>query len=79
MPAIAANGIKIYYEVHGAGEPLVLIAGLNSDHTLFERTYVSDPGPQRAPSGARSTSLPNSIPRRPRRPMTYCPLMPPDT
>ena len=25
----------IYYEIHGEGEPLVLIAGLNSDHTLF--------------------------------------------
>lgn len=28
MPFIQSNGIHIYYEVQGAGEPLVLIAGL---------------------------------------------------
>jgi pimeloyl-ACP methyl ester carboxylesterase len=28
MPEISANGIKIHYEVHGKGDPLVLIAGL---------------------------------------------------
>ena len=35
MPIVRANGITMYYEVHGAGEPLVLIAGLNSDHNLY--------------------------------------------
>jgi pimeloyl-ACP methyl ester carboxylesterase len=25
----------MYYEIHGEGEPVVLIAGLNSDHTLY--------------------------------------------
>jgi pimeloyl-ACP methyl ester carboxylesterase len=35
MPTIRANDINIYYEIHGEGEPLVLIAGLNSDHTLY--------------------------------------------
>jgi 3-oxoadipate enol-lactonase len=35
MPSIRANEIEMYYEIHGEGEPLVLIAGLNSDHTLF--------------------------------------------
>jgi len=25
----------MYYEIHGEGEPLVLISGLNSDHTLY--------------------------------------------
>jgi pimeloyl-ACP methyl ester carboxylesterase len=28
MPDISANGIKIHYEMHGKGSPLVLIAGL---------------------------------------------------
>ncbi|MBZ5551489.1 MAG: alpha/beta hydrolase [Acidobacteriia bacterium] len=29
MPTIKGNGIEIYYEEHGAGEPLVLIQGLS--------------------------------------------------
>ena len=28
MPIINANGIELYYEVHGEGEPLLLIMGL---------------------------------------------------
>lgn len=28
MPELTANGIKIYYEIHGQGDPLVLIMGL---------------------------------------------------
>src|ERR1044071_718268 len=28
MPKITSNGIELYYEIHGAGKPLVLIAGL---------------------------------------------------
>jgi 3-oxoadipate enol-lactonase len=35
MPIIRANDIDMYYEIHGEGEPVVLIAGLNSDHTLY--------------------------------------------
>ena len=31
MPTLKANGIDIYYEVHGEGRPLVLILGLGSD------------------------------------------------
>ena len=31
MPVKAANGTEIYYNVHGEGEPLVLIAGLGYD------------------------------------------------
>lgn len=31
MPNIKINDINIYYEIHGNGEPLVLIAGLASD------------------------------------------------
>jgi 3-oxoadipate enol-lactonase len=35
MPTVRANDITMYYEIHGQGEPVVLIAGLNSDHTLY--------------------------------------------
>lgn len=35
MPTVQVNDIDVYYEIHGEGEPVVLIAGLNSDHTLF--------------------------------------------
>jgi len=31
MPTIKINDVNIYYEIHGKGEPLVLIAGLASD------------------------------------------------
>ena len=31
MPTLQLNGITLYYEVHGTGMPLVLIAGLASD------------------------------------------------
>ena len=35
MPIIRANNIDMYYEIRGEGEPVVLIAGLNSDHTMY--------------------------------------------
>ncbi|HLH62615.1 MAG TPA: alpha/beta hydrolase [Ktedonobacteraceae bacterium] len=35
MPTVRVNDIDMYYEIHGAGEPLVLIAGLNSDHAMY--------------------------------------------
>lgn len=35
MPIIRVNDIDMYYEIHGEGEPLVLISGLNSDHTFY--------------------------------------------
>jgi len=35
MPTVQANGINVYYEIHGEGEPLLLISGLASDHTLY--------------------------------------------
>jgi len=28
MPQVAVNGIKVYYEIHGKGDPLILIMGL---------------------------------------------------
>jgi len=36
MPTVEVNGITIYYEVHGIGEPLVIIAGLSIDLTALE-------------------------------------------
>ncbi len=35
MPTVRVNDIDMYYEIHGEGEPVVLIAGLNSDHALY--------------------------------------------
>jgi 3-oxoadipate enol-lactonase len=35
MPTVRVNDIDMYYEIHGEGEPVVLIAGLNSDHSLY--------------------------------------------
>jgi pimeloyl-ACP methyl ester carboxylesterase len=46
MPTARVNGITMYYEQHGAGEPLLLINGLGADITLlapiiawFERSH----------------------------------------
>jgi len=36
MPYVQANGINIYYESQGEGEPLLLIAGLGATHELWE-------------------------------------------
>ena len=37
MPIARANEIDVYYEVHGSGEPLVLISGLGYDHWMWHR------------------------------------------
>jgi pimeloyl-ACP methyl ester carboxylesterase len=37
VATVTANGLSVYYEVHGEGEPLVLIAGLATDITEDER------------------------------------------
>ncbi len=37
MPKVTANGIQVNYEVHGTGEPLVLIGGLGADMFLWFR------------------------------------------
>lgn len=31
MPELDINGIKLYYEVHGSGKPLILLSGLATD------------------------------------------------
>ena len=37
MPTIQANGINIYHEIHGQGNPLVLIAGIGYDHWMWHK------------------------------------------
>lgn len=37
MPLTRANGIQLAYETHGAGEPLLLIAGLGYDRWMWSR------------------------------------------
>lgn len=36
MPTVRVDDITMYYEIHGEGEPLVFIAGLATDITLYE-------------------------------------------
>jgi 3-oxoadipate enol-lactonase len=38
MPTAKINDIAVYYEVHGEGKPLLLIAGLGSGVSLFSRS-----------------------------------------
>jgi pimeloyl-ACP methyl ester carboxylesterase len=37
MPSAHVNGIKLYYEISGSGEPLVLIAGIGYDVWYWQR------------------------------------------
>jgi pimeloyl-ACP methyl ester carboxylesterase len=37
MPKIHVNGIDIYYELHGSGEPLVLISGIGYDRWQWHK------------------------------------------
>lgn len=41
MPTVRANGINLYYEVRGAGEPLLLIAGFACDHAIWSMLVPS--------------------------------------
>ncbi len=36
MPFANANGINLYYEIHGKGEPLILIGGFSGNHYSWE-------------------------------------------
>jgi 3-oxoadipate enol-lactonase len=38
MPITSASGIDLYYEVHGEGEPLLLIMGLSLSSKSWFRT-----------------------------------------
>lgn len=44
MPITASNGIEVYYEEHGSGEPLLLIMGLAGDSLawLFQRDAFAE-------------------------------------
>ena len=35
MPTIKINNARFYYELHGSGEPLILIAGYTCDHSFW--------------------------------------------
>jgi pimeloyl-ACP methyl ester carboxylesterase len=37
MPKVHANGINIYYEIHGSGDPLILINGLGYDLWMWHK------------------------------------------
>jgi hypothetical protein len=44
MPRTRIGNIEMYYEVHGSGEPVVLIHGLSIFLISVQRTgYASDP------------------------------------
>lgn len=36
MPKINCNGIQLYYEIHGKGDPIILIAGFGIDHISWK-------------------------------------------
>lgn len=36
MPNIQVNNVSLYYEIHGTGEPLMLVAGLGSDSQSWQ-------------------------------------------
>jgi 3-oxoadipate enol-lactonase len=36
MPTVRANGIDVYYELHGDGEPLLLIGGLGTELSAYK-------------------------------------------
>jgi 3-oxoadipate enol-lactonase len=35
MPEVTANGVNLYYETFGSGEPLVFVHGFSVDHLVF--------------------------------------------
>ena len=37
MPTITTNGIRLYYEERGAGEPVLLIMGITAPGSVWER------------------------------------------
>lgn len=37
MPFVITNGIKLYYEVHGEGSPLLLIMGITASAAVWEK------------------------------------------
>ena len=37
MPSVSSNGVNIYYEVRGSGEPLLLIMGITAPGSVWEK------------------------------------------
>lgn len=35
MPFVSSGGVRIYYEEAGQGQPLILVAGQQIDHTFW--------------------------------------------
>lgn len=35
MPTLLLDDLNVYYELHGQGKPLVLIAGYTCDHSVW--------------------------------------------
>jgi 3-oxoadipate enol-lactonase len=42
MGHVQAGDVKLYYEVHGSGEPLLMIMGLGSSSATWSPTLVSE-------------------------------------
>ena len=42
MPKINRDGVNIYYEVHGSGEPLLMIMGLGSSSATWSPALVAE-------------------------------------
>jgi len=40
MPRVNVNGLRMYFEFQGEGEPLLLIMGLGADHALWKPVQV---------------------------------------
>jgi pimeloyl-ACP methyl ester carboxylesterase len=40
MPTVISNGIKIYYEVSGSGKPLILLPGIGTDISQYQRIIL---------------------------------------
>lgn len=40
MPTVAVNGVQLYYEDTGQGEPLLLIMGLGSQMVFWDRDFI---------------------------------------
>ncbi len=39
MSKVKVNGVNLYYETHGQGQPLVCISGFGADHTLWQGIF----------------------------------------
>ncbi len=48
MAKESINGLDVFYDLAGAGQPLVLISGVSSDHAGFGKRRRSRTSPQRA-------------------------------